>query len=85
MRRQQNSKLCNSGRKRRINLNVSTGTHNNDVQNMLNDQLDKFYNLDFRIFMTSHENRSIDLHFFLIIIIIIIITNIYIVLIPFSP
>ena len=40
-------------------LNFSTETHNNDLQNMLNDQLCKFYkfyNLDFIIFMTSHEN-----------------------------
>ena len=54
--RQQNSKLCNSSRKRCVNLNFSTKTHNNNVQNMLNDQLYQFYNLDFRIFMTSHEN-----------------------------
>ena len=30
-------------------------TDNNDLQNMLNDQLYKFYNLDFIILMTSHE------------------------------
>ena len=35
---------------------ISTETDNNDLQNMLNDQLYKFYNLDFRILMTSHEN-----------------------------
>ena len=39
-----------------MNLNVSTETDNNDLQNMLNDQLYKFYNLDFGILMTSHEN-----------------------------
>ena len=40
----------------RINLNFSTETHNNDLQNMLNDQVYKFYNLNFKILMTSHEN-----------------------------
>ena len=40
-----------------MNLNCSTETDNNDLQNMLNDQRYKFYNLDFKILMTSHENN----------------------------
>ena len=55
-----NLKLCNSRRKSRINIKFSTETHNNDLQNMLNDQLYKFWNLDFRILMTSHENDPYD-------------------------
>ena len=39
-----------------INLKFSTETHNNDLQNILNYQLYKVYNLDFIILMTSHEN-----------------------------
>ena len=39
--------IQNSSRKSRINLKFSTETHNNDLQNMLNDQLYKFYNLEF--------------------------------------
>ena len=48
------NRLCNSSRKSRIDLNFSTETHNNDLQNMLNDQLYKFDTLDFRIFMGAY-------------------------------
>ena len=49
-------KLYGYVKKSRINLNFSIETHNNNLQNMLNDQLYMFYNLDFIIFKTSHEN-----------------------------
>ena len=37
---------------------INTGSpDNNDLQNTLNGQLYKFYNLDYRILMTSHANN----------------------------
>ena len=55
------SKLCNSGRKSRINLRFSTETHNNDLQNMLNDQLYKFQNLDFEKYTYTSVSYHIPL------------------------
>ena len=36
------TRIEKTSRKSRINLKFSTETHNNDLQNMLNDQLNKF-------------------------------------------
>ena len=50
------SKLCNSRRNNWIDLELSTKTPNDDVENMWNDQLPRFYIFDFRILEFSHEN-----------------------------